>query len=125
MERHVLHAIEQNNDEILTKFILDLAKRTAKKVFSALANFEVPFDLILDQLNVVRSRAHSPLFQVGVNYRMNDLLTIPFGDCQLEIAVFEDAKNPYDLSFSITQSANGTCMVDITCREDLYPPVVW
>ncbi|GME34422.1 Beta-ketoacyl synthase [Neofusicoccum parvum] len=98
----------------------DLAKHTAKKVFSALANSEVPFDLILDQLNVARSRAHSPLFQVGVNYRMNDLLTIPFGDCQLQIAAVEDAKNPYDISFSITQSANGTCMVDITCREDLY-----
>ncbi|GME28594.1 Beta-ketoacyl synthase [Neofusicoccum parvum] len=102
----------------------DLAKRTAKKVFSALANSEVPFDLILDQLNVARSCAHSPLFQVGVDYRMNDLLTIPFGDCQLEIAAFEDAKNPYDLSFSITQSANGACMVGITCREYLYPPVV-
>ncbi|KAH7043971.1 hybrid PKS-NRPS, partial [Macrophomina phaseolina] len=98
----------------------DLAKRTSKKIFSALANSKAPFDLILDELNVARSQSHSPLFQVGVNYRMNDLLTLPFGDCELLFKNAEDAKNPYDISFSITQSASGSCLLDITCREDLY-----
>ncbi|KAF4539201.1 Beta-ketoacyl synthase [Lasiodiplodia theobromae] len=98
----------------------ELAKRTSKKIFTALAHSSVPFDLILDELNVARSQSYSPLFQIGVNYRMNDLLTLPFGDCELLFKAAEDARNPYDLSFNITQSASGSCLLDVSCREDLY-----
>lgn len=32
-----------------------------------------------------------------------------------------DAKSPYDLVFNITQqNSNGTCLLEITCRDSLY-----
>ena len=98
----------------------DLAKRTSKSVYSALSNSQVPFDLILDRLNVPRSSAHSPLFQVAVNYRMGDMMQTQLGDLQLKLDTVVDAKSPYDLVFNITQNSGGLCLLEITCRDSLY-----
>lgn len=100
----------------------DLVQRTSRKIYAALSNSKVPFDLVLDKLNVVRSPAHSPLFQVAVNYRMGALLQTPLGDCKLEFASAEDAKNPYDISFGITEASSNTCLLELTCQNHLYTP---
>ena len=99
-----------------------LVQRTSRKIYAALSNSKVPFDLILDKLNVVRSPAHSPLFQVAVNYRMGALLQTPLGDCNLEFASAEDAKNPYDISFGITDTSSNTCLLELNCQNHLYTP---
>ena len=98
----------------------DLAKRTSKSIYSALSNSQVPFDLILDRLNVPRSSAHSPLFQVAVNYRMGDMMQTQLGDLQLKLDTVMDAKSPYDLVFNITQNSGGLCLLEITCRASFY-----
>lgn len=100
----------------------DLIQRTSKKVFSAMTNSNVPFDLVLEKLNVHRSSAYSPLFQVVVNYRMGSIMQARLGDCLLELTSAEDARNPYDLGFGITKSSNGTCLLQLTCRDYLYTP---
>ena len=100
----------------------ELVQRTSRKVLAALSNSEVPFDLVLEKLNVPRSPAYSPLFQVAVNYRMGALLQIPLGECKLEIGSAEDAKNPYDISFGITETSVGTCVLELTCQNHLYTP---
>jgi aspyridone synthetase (hybrid polyketide synthase/nonribosomal peptide synthetase) len=99
-----------------------LVQRTSRKIYAALSNSKVPFDLILDKLNVVRSPAYSPLFQVAVNYRMGALLQTPLGDCNLEFASAEDAKNPYDISFGITDTSSNTCLLELNCQNHLYTP---
>ena len=98
----------------------DMVKQTSKTIYSTLSNSQVPFDLILDRLNVPRSSSHSPLFQIAVNYRMGDLMQTPLGDLQLKLATVVDAKSPYDLVFNITQNSGGLCLLEITCRDSLY-----
>ena len=98
----------------------DLAKQTSKKIYAALSNSQVPFDLILDRLNVPRSSSHSPLFQVAVNYRMGDMMQTQLGDLQLKLANVVDAKSPYDVVFNITQNSGGLCLLEITCRDSFY-----
>lgn len=98
----------------------DLVNRTSSTIYSALSNSQVPFDLILDRLNVPRSAFHSPLFQVAVNYRIGDMMQTQLGDLQLKLATVVDAKSPYDLVFNITQNSGGLCLLEITCRDSFY-----
>ena len=98
----------------------ELAKRTSQSVYRALSNSQVPFDLILDRLNVPRSSAHSPLFQVAVNYRMGDMMQTQLGDLQLKLDNVVDAKSPYDLVFNISQNSGGLFLLEITCKASLY-----
>ncbi|GFF56682.1 hybrid NRPS/PKS enzyme, putative [Aspergillus udagawae] len=98
----------------------DLVSSTRRTILEALSNSESPFDLILDDLKVVRSAEHSPLFQVAVNYRMGAMLQVPLGDGTMEIASADDAKNPYDLSFGITETATGACLLELTSQKQLY-----
>lgn len=100
----------------------ELVRRTSRKIFAALSNSEVPFDLVLEKLNVPRSPAHCPLFQVAVNYRMGTLWQTPLGECKMGIGSAEDAKNPYDISFGITETSVGTCVLELTCQNHLYTP---
>ncbi|RFU78915.1 hybrid pks-nrps [Trichoderma arundinaceum] len=98
----------------------DLVKQTSRKAMEALAHSRVPFDIILDHLNIARSPAYSPLFQVAVNYRMGALLQTSIGGCQMTLTQVEDAKNPYDISFGITDTASGTCMLELNCQASIY-----
>ncbi|KAL5362627.1 hypothetical protein BJX96DRAFT_177333 [Aspergillus floccosus] len=98
----------------------DLVSSTRRTILEALSNSETPFDLILEDLKVVRSAEYSPLFQVAVNYRMGAMLQVPLGDGTMEMASADDAKNPYDLSFGITETATGACLLELTSQKELY-----
>jgi amino acid adenylation domain-containing protein len=100
----------------------ELASETAQTAYAASANSSVPFDLVLDKLDIPRSSAHTPLFQVALNYRVGDMAQVSLGDCKLEYSSVEEAKSPYDLAFNITQVQAGTCIIQITSQENLYTP---
>ena len=97
-----------------------MARQTSNKAFQALSNSAVPFDLLLDRLNVPRSSTHSPLFQVALNYRMGDMWQVPLGDCQMNLDSYIDARGQYDLSFNVTRTANGTSLLEINSLDQLY-----
>ncbi|KAF2686198.1 hybrid PKS-NRPS [Lentithecium fluviatile CBS 122367] len=99
----------------------DLVKRTSKKVLSATDNGSVPFDVVLDKLNVPRASTNTPLFQVAFNYRMGDMVDFMLGDCQMKLTDAQEAKNPFDLVFNITQSST-SCFLQISGNEYLYSP---
>ncbi|KAL2810746.1 hypothetical protein BJX63DRAFT_433986 [Aspergillus granulosus] len=97
-----------------------LARNTARKVFAALENSAVPFDMILDTLKVPRSSSHTPLFQVAVNYRNGSLQDVPLGSNTMTMNDAQDARNPYDMSFGIVEISPTCSMVEITFQESLY-----
>lgn len=100
-----------------------LVKRTCQTALAGFAHSKVPFDLMLERLNLPRSSSHSPLFQVALNYRMGDMVQLSLGDCKMELSGIEDARNPYDFAFTITQiPSKGTCGIQITSRDYLYTP---
>ena len=49
----------------------DVLARVRHKALDAYANQEVPFELLVEQLNPVRSAAHHPLFQVSMVFQNN------------------------------------------------------
>ncbi|OLO98655.1 non-ribosomal peptide synthetase, partial [Mycolicibacterium porcinum] len=49
----------------------DVLERVRQNALDAYGNQDVPFELLVDQLNPVRSAAHHPLFQVGMVFQNN------------------------------------------------------
>ncbi|KAJ5429570.1 hybrid PKS-NRPS biosynthetic cluster [Penicillium cf. griseofulvum] len=98
----------------------DLVSSTKHTILEAISNSETPLDLILEDLKALRSAEHNPLFQVAVNYRMGAMLQVPLGDRTMEMVFADDAKNPYDLSFGITETATGALLLELTSQKQLY-----
>ncbi|KAL2071167.1 hypothetical protein VTL71DRAFT_12402 [Oculimacula yallundae] len=97
-----------------------LAANTSQNTAAAFTNSQIPFDMILDKLNVPRHPTHSPLFQVAFNYRNGNLVKIPIGNCSMELAAVQDARTQYDMAFNVTQVPDGTCGIQLTYRGYLY-----
>ncbi|EXU95756.1 hybrid polyketide synthase-nonribosomal peptide synthetase-like protein [Metarhizium robertsii] len=98
----------------------EIALNTAKKVGEALER-SVPFNIILDELNISRSSAHTPMFQALVNYRL--AMTKegkPFGTGTLTITDGEEGRNPYDITFSFLESQTGGLGVTLDCSASIY-----
>lgn len=102
-------------NETFTQF----SKRCRDLFFTALSNSRVPFDMILDDLNVSRSGSHHPLFQVVLNYRNGYSTQSPLGDGRIEWSAGVPARNPYDLAIDITE-ISGRTILHFTTQRYLY-----
>ena len=49
----------------------DVLEQVRQKALDAYGNQDVPFELLVEQLNPVRSAAHHPLFQVAMAFQNN------------------------------------------------------
>jgi len=98
----------------------ETAQIIARKVYAALAHSRLPFDVLLEDLNITRSRTHTPLFQALVNYRMGALRQTPLGDCELRHRAVSEVRYPYDFHFTITEPTQDSCFLALTVRDDLY-----
>ncbi|PWY83904.1 polyketide synthase [Aspergillus sclerotioniger CBS 115572] len=99
-----------------------LVRQTRDQVLGALANSRVPFDLLLEHLQVPRSAQHSPLFQVALNYRMGDSYHTPLGEGYIEWTRALGSGNPYDLTVDVTETPEDVTLVSFTTHRYLYGP---
>lgn len=93
---------------------------TSRKVLSALEHSRLPFEVMLEELNVERSLTHTPLFQVFVNYRMGAFQHGSLGDCEVHHRSVSDAVFAYDTFITITEPTKESCVVSFTVRDDIY-----
>lgn len=98
-----------------------LVTQTRQKALQALKHSQMPFDVLLGNLSVPRSSAHSPLFQVAVNYRMGTFRRASFGDCEMEFSSMDDASTTFDLIVDIEDRGDGVCCMAFVGQEYLYP----
>lgn len=77
------------------------------KTYNALANSRVPFDVLLQELNVRRSSAYSPFFQAFFDYRQGTHWKQPFANTQLELLELSPGRTAYDLTLDITDTPDG------------------
>lgn len=93
------------------------------KTYGALENSAVPFEVILNELDIERSAAHSPLFQTFIDYRQGAREKMAFGECQLEMVEFEAGRTAYDLSLDIIDDAAGQPLLMLMAQSSLYSHV--
>lgn len=104
----------------LTQSFGDALKKTRSEVQGALANSNLPFDVLLEELSVPRSAAYSPLFQAFVNYRQGAQERRPFGNCTLAGERYEIGKTAYDLTLDIIENTNGEVSIMFMAQSSLY-----
>lgn len=95
-------------------------RNTRTKAYAALSNSGVPLEAILRELQVPASAAHTPLFQVLINYRIGALKAPQLGQAQMGFLDYEDAKAPFDLALSIDEKDDGTGMLTFSLQDYLY-----
>jgi hybrid polyketide synthase/nonribosomal peptide synthetase ACE1 len=95
-------------------------KDARAKAYSAMAHSRLPFDILLNELNVPRAATHNPLFQVFLDYRQGIEEKRSFGNCQLEGQQYETGKTSYDIALDITDNAKGEALLMIAVQKELY-----
>ncbi|KAK6206406.1 Polyketide synthase-nonribosomal peptide synthetase [Colletotrichum tabaci] len=99
----------------------EMVRHTSTRELEARRHGHVPFDVILDRLNVPHDDSISPLCQVAFNYRVGAMADVALGDCRLSLDNYSDVQNNrYDLSFGLFESAAGSYSVTVTCKSYLY-----
>ncbi|KAI0490980.1 hypothetical protein F4859DRAFT_520593 [Xylaria cf. heliscus] len=98
----------------------DILKEVRLTSDNAFSNSEVPFDVILQELNVPRSSTTSPLFQAFINYRPNIRENRNFLGCAADGKSLSVGQNTYDISLDILESRDGENLVTIVGNKDLY-----
>ncbi|KAK0614004.1 hypothetical protein B0T14DRAFT_606389 [Immersiella caudata] len=90
----------------------------------AFSNSRVPFDVLLNELNVPRVPSHSPLFQAFLNYRPNTQEARTFLGCEGELDIIAAGQTDYDVSVDILDlsASGGESLVTIAAQKDLYAP---
>ncbi|KAE8382753.1 hypothetical protein BDV26DRAFT_253079 [Aspergillus bertholletiae] len=103
-----------------TDSFANVFRQTSSKVLAALSNSSIPSNLVVDALNIPRVSNVTPLFQVAINYRVGEITRMSVEDFDLNYDRSVMGNAPYDISFHVTPSADGTCIVEVNCRDYLY-----
>lgn len=103
-----------------TETFQETLQEVRSKTYDALSNSAIPFEILLDELNVPRSACHSPLFQAFVDYRQGARERMQFGDCELEMIEFKAGRTAYDLSLDIIDDAAGQPLIMMMAQGSLY-----
>ncbi len=93
--------------------VATLLGRVKNRIIEAQANQDLPFEQVVEHLRPVRSLAHSPLFQASLAWDGSHGAPLRLGDLQLEALGEQPTFAKFDLTLSVSESAEGfTCMLD-------------
>ncbi len=73
----------------------------------AFSNNDVPFEMIVKELNPQRELSHNPLFQVLFDFRNTPRPALEFPDLQIDIIEQESGTVKFDLVLSMEQTSDG------------------
>ena len=98
-------------------------KEIQQKSMEVFANSSVPFDVLLNELNVPRSASYAPLFQVFMNYRQGIQQMRSFCGCDCEGELIGGGQVAYDISVDVIENSGGEAHVTLSLQQDLYDQV--
>lgn len=98
----------------------DVVAEARKTAYDGLAHSKLPFDALLEKLNIPRSATHSPLFQVWMDYRpfRPDYMPTMFGgEASGEQTV---GRNGYDLTLDVNEIDGSETRISFRTQKYLY-----
>ncbi len=81
----------------------DVLEQVRQDALDAYGNQDVPFELLVEQLNPTRSAAHHPLFQVGMVFQNNVRPEVTLDGASVEPLVVSTRTAKWDLDFDLTE----------------------
>ncbi|KAK8016704.1 hybrid NRPS/PKS enzyme [Apiospora rasikravindrae] len=87
--------------------------------YAALGNSRLPFDVLLNELNVARSSTHAPFFQAFFDYRQGAQENHPWGNTQWEFQEVHPGRTAYDITLDVTDSGSGSLII-FRVQKGLY-----
>ncbi|EKG11539.1 Beta-ketoacyl synthase [Macrophomina phaseolina MS6] len=103
-----------------TQIFGDAVREMQQKSQQVFANSRVPFDVLLNELNIPRSSIYAPLFQVFMNYRQGIDEVRSFCDCACEGELIAGGQIAYDISMDVVDNPGGDALVMLAVQKDLY-----
>src|SRR5262249_59823741 len=79
----------------------EVLERVRQKALDAYSNQDVPFELLVEQLNPVRSTAHHPLFQVAMVFQNNVRPEVALDGVGVEPLTASTRTAKFDLDFQL------------------------
>ena len=102
------------------KTFTDAIHDARNKAYSALGHSKLPFDVLLNELNIARSAMYTPLFQVFVDYRQGVQERTTFADCEAKGESWHIARTGYDMALDIIENASGDSLLTLRLQKSLY-----
>ena len=87
--------------------------------YAALGNSRLPFDVLLNELNVDRSSSSSPFFQAFFDYRQGAQEKHAFGNTQFDFQEIHPGRTSYDITLDVTDNATDALLMFRT-QKSLY-----
>ncbi|KAI0413959.1 lovastatin nonaketide synthase [Xylaria grammica] len=98
-----------------------MIKAARDSAFAALEHSRLPFDALLQELNVPRSNKYTPLFQVFLDYRQVMQERSTWGGCKVSDETWRNAATGYDVALEITENHNAEALLVLRLQASLYP----
>ncbi|KAL8900612.1 MAG: hypothetical protein Q9207_005617 [Kuettlingeria erythrocarpa] len=98
----------------------DMAMDARNKAYSALSHSKLPFDALLEELDMPRSTTHSPLFQVWMDYRpvKSEYMPTVFGGEASGTPTV--GRTGYDLTLDVSETNDIDICVSFRTQKYLY-----
>lgn len=85
----------------------ELLERVKETTMGAYAHQDVPFEMVVDELNIVREAGRQPLFQVMFVLQNLPLEAPPMGEATSVLAIEDNDTAKFDLSLFVFEGAEG------------------
>lgn len=97
-----------------------IIQKVRDTTYGALSHSQVPFDVLLRELNIPRSNDYTPLFQIFVDYKQvyHDLSSL--GDCKLSDETWRNTSTGYDIVLDVYENANVDAIIHLRLQGTLY-----
>lgn len=88
--------------------------------YGALSHSQIPFDVLLRELNVPRSNDYTPLFQVFVDYKQVYQDLSSWAGCKLSDETWRNTSTGYDIVLDIHENVNTEAIIHLRLQSTLY-----
>ncbi|PCK23143.1 non-ribosomal peptide synthetase [Bacillus pumilus] len=97
----------------------ELLERVKETTVGAYAHQDVPFEMVVDELNIVRDASKQPLFQVMFVLQNLPLEASPMGEATSVLAIEDNDTAKFDLSLFVFEGAGGL-QLSLEYHADLF-----
>ncbi|WP_085316157.1 non-ribosomal peptide synthetase [Derxia lacustris] len=102
--------------------LAELLAATRRATLEAQAHQELPFEQLVDALQVERSLSHAPLVQVVFNHLRHDLARQPLPGVVMTRHRLDDPAPQYELVLDAVEDGAGGLGLDLAYAADLFEP---